>query len=79
MNKATVEKVLKTLTTEKRDVRKADWTNKEVGSYYPLSLIFHNMKEHHARYHCLSRIKHPLIASSFEGWACLTFITIFPR
>ena len=34
--KATVEKILKVLTVDNKDVRKAEWTNKEVGS-----LLFH--------------------------------------
>lgn len=30
---ATTERILKVLTEEKRDVRKADWNNKEVSSF----------------------------------------------
>jgi hypothetical protein len=38
---ATVEKVLKCLSEDKKDVRKGDWTNKEVSplTYFPASSI----------------------------------------
>jgi hypothetical protein len=45
----TVEKILKTLTVDGKDVRKADWTNKEVNSPYPLSCVTSQLddeKEH---------------------------------
>jgi hypothetical protein len=46
---ATVEKILKVLTVDSKDVRKADWNNKEVGdvsSSCRRILAFHDEKEH---------------------------------
>jgi hypothetical protein len=42
---AVVEKVLKVLTVDQKDIRKADWNNKEVGIMTPFILPFDTMKK----------------------------------
>ena len=42
---AVVEKVLKVLTVDQKDIRKADWNNKEVGVMAPFFLLFDTMKK----------------------------------
>jgi hypothetical protein len=44
-----VEKILKVITVDNKDVRKVDWNNKEVGDVLSSCrkiLIFHDEKEH---------------------------------
>jgi obg-like ATPase 1 len=52
LSQGTAEKVLKTLTVDAKDVRKADWSNKEVSTpqmIQYLSSIHYDEKEHYAR------------------------------
>ena len=39
LSQATIEKVLKTLTVDAKDIRKADWNNKEVSTHECLILV----------------------------------------
>jgi obg-like ATPase 1 len=38
-----VEKILKTLTVDGKDIRKADWSNKEVSRIFPTLIISCNL------------------------------------